>query len=605
MIFLTSKTRFIIVFFFFYGFNISAQTNNNEWLKINNSIIDETLILNNKGNFIPLSSLAEKSIAAIYFDFEHSNTYDSLLNKYAKITAIQQQSNKINYNEIEDKVFTFNTLIIVVNINQKINYDLLNWIEKVAKTKQVVLSLFGDAGKVKFYQKMDIPLLWSPTQSQLSASIVPQIIFGGIASTAKIKNTIAEKHALVHRITTQSTRLKYTIPEEVGVKSKDLKQIDDLAYEAISQKAAPGMVVLAAKGGKVFFYKAYGYHTYEKSIKTKETDIFDVASVTKITATTPAVMRLVEQKKINLDSAVSFYLPKYKNTSLSDIRVREVMLHQAGFIPYIPFQQQILDYDYCTDSLDNYCTKVADGYFVRDNYFHDIMLPKMLNSPLKTRGKYVYSDISMYVMKEVVEQVTGIPFKQYVEENFYKPLAMQKTGYLPRERFEKEKIVPTEEDSLFRKTRVHGYVHDQGAALAGGVAGHAGLFATANDLAIFYQMLLSKGEYGGEKIFEAETVNLFTSKQSEVSRRGLGFDRWDPDNTKKYPSELSSPQTFGHTGYTGTAVWVDPSRDLVFVFLSNRVYPTVTNKLSDLATRRKMLDVFNNAIDSSLNKEKK
>jgi len=224
----------------------------------------------------------------------------------------------------------------------------------------------------------------------------------------------------------------------------------------------------------------------------------------------------------------------------------------------------------------------------------------MLNAPIRTRGKYVYSDISMYVMKDIVERQSGMPLNDYAWVNFYKPLGMQTAGFLPRNRFSQEKIIPTEQDTYFRKTLLVGYVHDQGAALAGGVSGHAGLFASANDVGILYQMLLNKGTYGGQEYFKPATVAMFTSKQSNVSRRGLGFDRWEPDLSKHYPSELASDQTYGHTGYTGTCVWVDPSRGLVYVFLSNRVNPSVTDKLSTMKIRGRIQDVVNKAIDKGL-----
>jgi CubicO group peptidase (beta-lactamase class C family) len=189
------------------------------------------------------------------------------------------------------------------------------------------------------------------------------------------------------------------------------------------------------------------------------------------------------------------------------------------------------------------------------------------------------------------------PLNQYVADNFYTPLGMQTAGFLPRNRFAPSQIIPTEQDTYFRDTLLVGYVHDQGAALTGGVSGHAGLFASANDLAIMYQMLLNKGTYGGQQYLTPETINKFTVKYSNVSRRGLGFDRWDPDTSKEYPSKLASPQTYGHTGYTGTAVWVDPSRGLVYVFLSNRVHPGVSDVLGKLRVRGRIQDVVNKAID--------
>jgi CubicO group peptidase (beta-lactamase class C family) len=237
--------------------------------------------------------------------------------------------------------------------------------------------------------------------------------------------------------------------------------------------------------------------------------------------------------------------------------------------------------------------KVADNYYVRRNYYQDVMWPKMLRSPLPTRGKYVYSDISMYVMKEIVEHQAQKPLDKYVLDEFYRPLGMRTAGFNPRRRFDKDQIVPTERDNYFRKTLLQGYVHDSGASLVDGVSGHAGLFASANDLAILNQMLLNGGTYGGVQYFKPETVDLFTSRQSNVSRRGFGFDR---GNGVSYPSKLASADTYGHTGYTGTCVWVDPKHKLVYIFLSNRVYPSATNKLNSLRIRPRIQDAVYEAI---------
>jgi CubicO group peptidase (beta-lactamase class C family) len=423
------------------------------------------------------------------------------------------------------------------------------------------------------------------------------VMFGGIAAANKLSSTVSPKYTAGSGYSTVATRLKYTIPEDAGVNADDLKEIDNITAEAINAKAAPGMVVLVAKDGKVIFNKAYGTHTYGGA-PDKVTDIFDLASVTKITATTPMVMRLVEQKKLKLDTNIGAYIAMARSTEMNNIPVKDVMLHQAGFIPYIPFHDGVKATDHSSDSSAAFPTKVADGYFIRKDYFKEVMWPKMLNAPIRTRGKYVYSDISMYVMKDIVEHISGEPLNEYVQQEFYTPLGMQTAGFLPRNRFSREQIIPTENDTYFRKTLLVGYVHDQGAALVGGVSGHAGLFASSNDMAIMYQMLLNKGTYGGQQYFKPETVTTFSARQSNVSRRGFGFDRWDPDLSKRYPSTTASAQTFGHTGYTGTAVWVDPSRGLVYVFLSNRVNPTVTDKLVKMGIRSRIQDVINKAIDN-------
>ncbi|WP_158639420.1 serine hydrolase domain-containing protein [Arachidicoccus ginsenosidivorans] len=328
-------------------------------------------------------------------------------------------------------------------------------------------------------------------------------------------------------------------------------------------------------------------------------DIFDMASVTKITATTPVVMHLVEKGKLKLDSTIGHYIARARKTGMKDIHLREVMLHQAGFVPFINFPKMITDQDYRRDSSAAFPTKVADHYFIRKNFFKDFMWPTMLHSPIVTRGKYVYSDISMYVMQAVIESITDTTLDVYANNHFYRPLGMHSTGYLPYYKFDDNRIVPTEDDQTFRKTLLVGYVHDEGAALKGGVAGHAGLFACATDLAAYYQMLLNKGYYGGQRYFQPQTVTTFTKNESKVSRRGYGFDRVDPDKSKEYPSKLASQHTFGHTGYTGTCVWVDEDRDLVYIFLSNRVNPTRSTEIYKLKTRSKIQDILNKAIDDA------
>ncbi|MCZ4245324.1 serine hydrolase domain-containing protein [Pedobacter punctiformis] len=577
------------------------HTQNEKKLTVNNEIARKTVLLNNQDSLIPLKALEKKNIASVSLGFAYSSVFDSLANKYSQVTSFSAVSypDSLNLNDLEDDLKYYNTILVSVD-NQNVNKaKYINFINNISKTKKVVIAFFGDGVGLKSFDMLKTPIVWTPDNTADAAAIVPQYIFGGMAASNKLTTNYSGKYTTGSGFVTTVTRLKYTVPEDAGLNSNSLKEIDDIAAEAISQKAAPGMVVLVAKDGKVIFNKAYGNHTYLDNVPEKVTDIFDLASVTKITATTPAVMRLFEEAKLKLDTNISAYIPKARTTPMNDIQIREVMLHQAGFIPYIPFHDYVKTGDYSRDSSAAFPTKVADNYYIKKGFFKDFMWPKMLNAPIKTRGQYVYSDISMYVMKDIVEHISEEPLNQYVYENFYKPLGMQTAGFLPRNRFKAEQIIPTEDDKFFRKTLLVGYVHDQGAALAGGVSGHAGLFASSNDMAIFYQMLLNRGTYGGVQYFKPQTVDMFTSKQSNVSRRGLGFDRWDPDSTKHYPSDLASPQTYGHTGYTGTCVWVDPSRGLVYIFLSNRVNPTVTNKLSDLKVRGRIQDVVIKAIDDS------
>ncbi|WP_316805775.1 serine hydrolase domain-containing protein [Pedobacter agri] len=577
------------------------HANNEKKLSIANSISQSTILLNNQDDIVPLKSLDKKNIASVNLGFSYSLIFDSLANKYDKVTSFSAALYKdsVNLNNLEDDLKYYNTVLISIDDQNSNNAKYINFINSISKTKDVIVALFGNGTALKSFDLLQSPVIWTAQNTADAAAIVPQYIFGGIAAENKLTKAFSAKYTVGSGFTTTKTRLKYTVPEDAGVNSNNLKEIDAIAAETIREKASPGLVVLVAKDGKVIFNKAYGTHTYDTNLPDKVTDIFDLASVTKVTATTPSVMRLFEEGKLKLDTNIGAYIPKARTTPMNNINVREVMLHQAGFIPYIPFHNYVKAGDYSVDSTVAFPTKVADGYYIKKDFFRDFMWPKMLNAPIKTRGQYVYSDISMYVMKDIVEHISEEPLNQYTYENFYKPLGMQTAGFLPRNRFSRDQIIPTEQDTYFRKTLLVGYVHDQGAALAGGISGHAGLFSSANDLAIIYQMLLNRGTYGGTQYFKPETVDMFTSKQSNISRRGLGFDRWDPDSTKHYPSNLASPQTYGHTGYTGTCVWVDPSRGLVYVFLSNRVNPTVSDKLGNLKIRGRIQDVINKAIDES------
>jgi CubicO group peptidase (beta-lactamase class C family) len=577
---------------------------NQQYLIEEQNVLRSTVLLNNSKQVIPLQNLEEKRIASINFTSAYASVFDSLLNKYAKIASFPStayNSGNVNYDDLNADLKFYNTIIIQVTDNSLNDLLVVDFIKDIQKSKEVIITFFGDVRVLNKLDGISVPIISSATKSEVSASFVAQSIFGGVAVSAKLAQNVSPKFRLGDGFSTVQTRLKYTVPEDVGINSTYLKPIDDIVEEAISERATPGAVVMVLKDGKVIFNKAYGNHTYDYTRPDRITDIFDIASITKISATTMAVMRLMEQGKLKLDTNIGAYVPKARNTNKNNIPVRQVMLHQAGFVPYIPFQDNIHAGDYSRNFSEAYPTKVADDYYIRKGYFDDVMWPKMLNSHLETRGKYVYSDLSMYFMKEIVERQSEEHLETYVASQFYNPLGMQTAGFLPRNRFSKDQIVPTEVDTYFRKTTLQGFVHDQGAALTGGVSGHAGLFASTNDLAILFQMLLNRGSYGGLQYFKPETVDMYTAKQSNVSRRGLGFDRYDEDLPLGYPSKSASPQTYGHTGYTGTCVWVDPKQNLVYIFLSNRVYPRVTDKLSQLRIRPRIQDAIYEAIRKSGN----
>ncbi|HTE00342.1 MAG TPA: serine hydrolase [Mucilaginibacter sp.] len=561
-----------------------------------------TVLLNNGQQLIPLKALSQLNIASIHFSYPYAAGFDSLLNKYSKIESF----NGMEYvgirgpGVLDFDTKLYNTLIVQLTDADLANPQIVSYVNDNYRSKNMVIAFFGKGDLIGKLDNVTSPIIFSDRSSPVSAYYSAQAIFGGLAITQNLGRTLSPKYRANTGFITAKTRLQYTVPEDAGIKTDNLSAIDNIANEAVRAQATPGCVVLIAKDGKVIFNKAYGYHTYDKTIPDRITDIFDLASVTKISATTMEAMRLTEEGRLNMDSTIGTYMPIARNTNKKDIRISELMLHQAGLIPDIQTYEKLKPTDISTDSSAVYSVKVSEHFYLRKNYFREVMLTDMLNSPLKTRGQYVYSDLSMCFMKEIMESITATPLNEYVQGNFYNPLGMQTAGFLPYKRFPKDKIVPTENDEIFRHSLLDGYVHDPTAALLGNVSGNAGLFSTANDLAILYQMILNKGTYGGDEYFKPQTVDQFTSKQSTVSRRGLGFDGWDPIVERHYPSKLASPQTYGHTGYTGIGVWVDPKYNLVYIFLSNRVNPKVSDKLSNLNIRPRIMDAVYEAIGKGM-----
>ncbi len=387
-----------------------------------------------------------------------------------------------------------------------------------------------------------------------------------------------------------------------------LKQVDAIAEEGIREGAFPGCVVLAVHRGEVILDRSYGRFEYGSAPAVSTESLYDLASVTKISATTVAIMKLIDQGKIRLDGTLKEYLPITKGTDKGDLTLRDILLHQAGLVPFIPFYKETIDpatgtpleIYYRKQREPGFGIRVAEGLYLRNDW-NDTMMQRILKSPLSPRGKYVYSDNDFIFLGQIVERVSGLGLDEYVQRTFYRPLGMYSTGFKPRERFAVSGVVPTETEKHFRRQTTRGDVHDEGASLFGGVAGHAGLFSNAYDLSILYQMLLNGGSFQGKRYLKPETIRLFTDYQVSGSRRGLGFDKPERDNdTRKdpYPSWLAAPTTFGHTGFTGTCVWVDPSRELVYVFLSNRVYPTRDNgKLSALSIRGRIQDAIIESVE--------
>ena len=374
---------------------------------------------------------------------------------------------------------------------------------------------------------------------------------------------------------------------EVGIANPfTLDKADAFVKKAIADGAFPGCRVLAAKDGKLFYDKAFGNQTYDNTHPVTDATVYDLASLTKVTSTTLAVMRLWEQGRLDINKSLGDYLPMTAGTDKAPLLLRDLLLHQAGLKAWIPFYKAFLDSTgHLNDSIFHstpspwYTIEVAKGEYMRCDY-PDTIWSTILKSPLENKGKMVYSDLDYYFLAAVVESITGKTIDQYVMQQFYVPMGLRNIGYKPLQFMRKDNIAPTEDDETFRRQVLQGYVHDPGAALFGGVAGHAGVFATAGDVAALFQMLLNGGTYNGKQVFKKETVEFFTAYHSPISRRALGFDKPTADAHDAGPAgNRVSGYAFGHQGFTGTCAWADPQTGVVFVFLSNRVYPNQENGL--------------------------
>ncbi|MDR7130172.1 CubicO group peptidase (beta-lactamase class C family) [Algoriphagus sp. 4150] len=385
------------------------------------------------------------------------------------------------------------------------------------------------------------------------------------------------------------------------------QKVDSLMEMGIDSLAFPGAQLLVAKNDTVIFHKAYGYHTYDNEQPVALNDLYDLASVTKIAGPLPALMKLVDEGKLDLDEPFSTYWEPWRNRKdKKELTLREILAHQAGLTPYIVFLEKVVRKNgkikprFVHNSSDKrFQGQVYDGLYI-NNRFERKMNRITNRSKVSDEKKYLYSGLTFLIFPRLIEQLTQIDYQTYLEENFYQRLGCHTLGYLPKGKNYVNNIVPTEVDSLFRKTLVTGWVHDENAALKGGVSGNAGLFGTADDLAklmLFYQHY---GRVGGLQLISAETVKAFTEVQfrENDNRRGLGFDKPLLNNAElplaeAYPSPLASPESFGHSGFTGTFVWADPEKKLTFIFLSNRVYPSREHqKLYELNIRPALQDVF-------------
>ncbi len=427
----------------------------------------------------------------------------------------------------------------------------------------------------------------------VTRDVAAEMISGRLQPSGRLPVTVCENMPVGTGLTFQL--MPPVSPMAVGMRPESLAVIDSLAHDAIRQQAAPGCVVLVARKGRIVYQKAFGYQTYDSVAPVHPEMLWDMASVTKICATTLSVMKLYDQGRLSLEGRLGDYLPWTRGSDKEGLRIRDILLHQARLKSFIPFYRETIDTAtgipregfYRTTPGAGYDIRVTEGMYMR-NDFRDTMYQRMVQSRLEKPDNYIYSDNDFIFLGKIVESISGLPLDAFVAKEFYRPMGLVSPGFRPLERFPKHMVAPTEAERIFRRSLVHGDVHDPGAALFGGVAGHAGLFSSAYDIAVLMQMLLNKGVMNGRRYISDTTIDLFTAYHSNISRRGLGFDKPEKDNdTRKdpYPTLSASPLTFGHTGFTGTCAWADPAQDLVYVFVSNRVHPDGSNKLLRMNVR--------------------
>lgn len=590
--------------------NLINDLNNAQSILLKQKLIENALTLvRNKSDMIPFTRLDTFKIASVAIGaFKRTKFQESLL-QYAPVTDFQidKNSTKEDFVQLMNKLKGYNCVFVSLhNLSKKpenyygITQSAETFLDALRKQTKVVLTVFGTPYALKFF-KEDNWLLEAYNDDAVTQNMAAQLLFGGIKAKGKLPVTVSKEFKFNDGLlTANSVRLKYTIPEDVGIKGEKLYGIDSIVNEAILMRIFPGCQVLVAKDGKIIYQKSFGFFTYDKIDSVRNDDLYDLASITKVAATTLSVMKLYEEKKINLYKPIVYYLPELKGSNKENIFVHELLTHQAGLKAWIPFYKQTLDGTgnlstniYNSLKTGRYSVRVTQNIFMDKNYI-DTMWSNIIKSPVTKRGSYLYSDLDFFFLKEIAEKQSGAPLDKYVADTFYSRLGLSTIGYNPRDRFALSRIIPSNYDNTFRKELLQGYVHDPGAAMLGGVGGHAGLFSNANDLAVLQQMLLNSGIYGGVRYLDSLTVEKFTTQAGKICRRGLGFDKPEPNPEKANPcSPQASCNTYGHLGFTGTCVWTDPAYKLIYVFLCNRTFPDDTNqKINTMNVRKNIQEVI-------------
>ncbi len=598
--------------------NVLKDINTPEAEALRERLVENALTLvRNENQLVPVQEVGEQKIASLAIGTGSQPLFQKRLRDYGQVDALRI-GNSIGVAEeqnLMDRLAEEDLVIVSLHNmgrSSRSNFGLqpsvLQFLERLEAEKDIILVVFGNPYSLKFFDGIGA-VLAAYNEDDLTQDKAAQAIFGAIGIDGRLPVTASERSRYNSGVTTSPIfRLGYSTPENAGMDSDTLRYyIDQLAKEAIADRATPGCVVLVARHGKVVFHEAYGHHTYARRRSVSPDDIYDLASITKISATTIALMDLVQKGILDLDKTLGYYLTELQGTNKDHLSLREILAHRAALKPWIPFYAETLDNRgrrlsdlYRSTAGGAYQVQVAPNIFMHETYI-DSIWHSIDVSELRANNNYRYSDLGFYYLAKLVEKASGSTLDQYVADQFYRSLGLYNIDFNPRERFSLRRIPPTEVDNYWRKQAVHGYVHDMGAAMLGGISGHAGLFGNAHDLAVIGQMLIQNGVYGNEVYLTSDVIEEFASRFPGESRRGLGFDmkQMDPGRSMNMANSASS-KAFGHLGFTGTSIWIDPAEELVFIFLSNRTYPSMrNNKLSRDSYRTRMQEVAYRSITRS------
>lgn len=570
--------------------NDSILSANNRIDSIINSVhtINQSVcLLQNKQEILPLQDL-KKNITSISLNQNDSITpFQEMLTKYSNVHCIHLKIDSIPIDVLNNQ----NPDILIISVHTKTEIDQLNLLLSNNNiTTNIILSIFGDIDLLDSPSliKNTKAILFSDKKTNTAQKVAAQIIFGGLSASGKLKVNTKQFTADSGLSSNGEIRFQYTEPEIAGIESERLYHtIDSVAQVGIENKAFPGCQILIAKDRKIIYHKSFGFHTYAKSQPVIQNDIYDLASVTKITGPLPALMRFVDEGKIDLDKKLSVYWKDFKRSNKADVLFRDVLAHQARLTPWIPFWTSTIDQNknfkkniFSYTKTKKYSVEVAPQMYLNKNYRKKIY-KSIKKSDLLDKKEYRYSGLAYFIFPEMIKNITHKEYPNYLKQEFYRPLGAYTIDFNAHNNYPVSRIIPTEYDNYFRNTLLHGYVDDEGCAMMGGISGNAGLFATANDLAKLLQMYLQMGEYGGKRYISEKTFKEFTKIQfpDNDNRRGLGFDKPIFGNDtlsieKCYPAYSVSTESFGHSGFTGTFTWMDPKNNLLYIFLSNRVHPT-------------------------------